>query len=173
MINILLIALGFIMIWRIAVGAKRGLVRELFDLVNLIFISLILTLGFMIYRGYTAGGIVGLVPLIIAIVVLSILYAIIKLVFSPAKLVAKLPLVKSVDKILGLVMGAAEVVIVFWILSCVIKYTDIAPLENYVMPMITGNSLLSNLHTHNLLDKLLLSLVGKITETNVLDFIQV
>ena len=162
MINILLIVLMVIMIWRIAVGAKRGMVKELFGLVNLIFVSLVLSLAFLIYRGYTMGSVIELVPLIIAIVVLSIVYAIIKLVFSPAKLVAKLPLVKSVDKILGVIFGAFEVIVVYWVLSCVIKYTDIPPFEQYVMPMIMGNSLLSNLHANNLLEELLLLLISKI-----------
>jgi len=161
--NILLIILGLIMIWRIAVGAKRGMVKELFDFVNLIFVSLVLTLVFMIYRGYVAtGSFASLIPMIIAIVVLSIVYAIIKLVFSPAKLVAKLPLVKSVDKILGVVIGALEVVLIYWILGCVLKYTDIAPLEQFVVPMINGNSLLANLYQNNLLDNLLTSLLGKV-----------
>lgn len=160
--NILLIILGLIMIWRIAVGAKRGMVKELFGLVNLIFVSLVLTLAFLVYKGYTTGSIIELVPLIIAIVVLSIVYAIVKLVFSPAKLVAKLPLVKSADKILGIVFGAFEVIVVYWVLGCVLKYTDIALLEQYVMPMITSNSLLSNLYANNLLDKLLLFLISKI-----------
>lgn len=162
--NILLIILGLIMIWRIAVGAKRGVVKELFSLVNLIFVSLVLTLVFMIYRTYTAGNMVGLVPMVIAIVVLSVAYAIIKLVFSPAKLIAKLPLVKSVDKILGVVIGALEVVLVYWILGCVLKYTDIAPLEQFVVPMINENSFLASLYQNNLLDKLLTSILGKVVQ---------
>ena len=159
--NILLIILGLIMIWRIVVGAKRGLVKELFGLVNLIFVSLVLTLAALIYRGYIMGSRIELLPLIIALVVLSIVYAIIKLVFSPAKLVAKLPLIKSVDKVLGVIIGAAEVVVAFWVLSCIIKYMDIPQLEAYVMPMIQSNAILSNLHAHNLLDELLLLLLSK------------
>ncbi len=160
--NILLIILGLIMIWRIVVGAKRGVVKELFDLINLIFVSLVLTLAFMIYRTYTAGDMVGLLPMIIAIVVLSIIYAIIKLIFSPAKLIAKLPLVSGVDKVLGVVIGALEVVLIFWILCCLLKYTDIAPLEQYVAPMINGNSFLASLSQNNLLDKLLSTIIGKL-----------
>lgn len=160
--NILLIILGLIMIWRIAVGAKRGLVKELFGLVNLVFVSLVLTLAAMIYRGYVMGNLLELVPLVIAIVVLSVAYAIIKLVFSPAKLVAKLPVVKSVDKILGVVIGATEAIIAFWVLSCIIKYMDIPQLEEYVIPMIMGSKILANLHAHNLLDELLLFLIAKI-----------
>ena len=160
------------MIWRIAVGAKRGLVKELIGLINLIFVSLILTLAFMAYRAYVAGNLVGILPMVIAIVILAIVYAIIKLVVSPAKLVAKLPLVKSVDKILGIVIGAAEVVVVYWILCCVIKYTDIAPLETFALPYINGNAVLANLYQRNLLEQVIVVALNKIAEVNVLDFIQ-
>lgn len=170
--NILLIILLVIMLWRIAVGAKRGLVKELIGLVNLLFVSLILTLASMIYRGYMAGNLISLVPMVIAIVILSIIYAIINLVFSPAKLVAKLPLVKSVDKILGVVVGAAEVIVVYWILCCVLKYTDIAPLEQFALPYINGNVILTNLYQRNLLEQLIAVALNKISEVNVLDFIQ-
>lgn len=170
--NILLIILLVIMIWRIAVGAKRGMVKELIGLVNLIVVSLILTLAFMAYRAYVAGNLVSILPMVIAIVILSIVYAIIKLVFSPAKLVAKLPLVKSVDKILGLVMGALEVVVIYWILCCVIKYTNIAPLEQFMLPYINGNAVLANLYQRNLLEQLIVVALNKIAEVNVLDFVQ-
>ncbi len=160
--NILLIILALIMIWRIAAGAKRGVVKELFGLINLIFVSLVLTLAFMIYRTYTTGDMTKLLPLIIAVVVLSIAYAIIKVVFSPAKLIAKLPLVSGVDKLLGVVIGALEVVLVFWILCCLLKYMDIALLEQYVAPMINENDFLAMLSQNNWLDKLLTMAMGKI-----------
>lgn len=170
--NILLIILALIMIWRIVAGAKRGMVKELFGFINLIFVSVVLTLAFMTFQSYKAGELVKLVPMILAIVVLSIVYALIKLIFSPAKLVAKLPLVKSVDKVLGILIGAIEVVVAYWVLCCILKYTNIVPLEAFVSPYINGNAVLANLCQNNLLDNLLQLMVNKISGINVLDFVQ-
>ena len=164
MTNILLIVLGLIMIWRIVSGAKHGMVKELFGLINVLFVSFVLTLAFMIYRGYKAGDLLSLVPYGAAIIALSIAYAIIKLIFSPAKLVVKLPLVKSVDKILGVVMGAAEVFIVFWVLCSVLEYTNIPILEEKVVPFITANPVLVALSQNNLLEKLVQMLTIKLQE---------
>ena len=170
--NILLIILALIMIWRIVVGAKRGMVKELFGFINLIFVSVVLTLAFMAYQGYKTGELLSLVPMVLAIVALSIVYALIKLIFSPAKLVAKLPLVKSIDKVLGIVIGAIEVVVAYWVLCCILKYTNIIPLEAFVSPYINGNTVLANLCQNNLLDNLLQMAINKIAEINVLDFVQ-
>ena len=42
--NILLIVFALIMVWRIAMGMKKGIVRETIAFINVIFVALVLSL---------------------------------------------------------------------------------------------------------------------------------
>ena len=160
--NILLIALVVIMIWRIYAGMKKGVVREAIALVNVLFVALIIGLVCMITNAYHEKNYLAIVIMFVVIVVLSIVYSILKLVFFPAKVVTKLPVVSSMDKLLGLVMGVAETVIGFWALCYVMMYVEFGTLSEQILMMIGESELLTALYQYNLLGVLLESLKAKI-----------
>lgn len=153
--NILLIIFVIVLIWRISAGVKRGVVRETIGLVNLLFVALVLGLVSMIFEDYHAGNYLRIVVMVLAIVALSIVYSLLKLVFFPAKVITKLPVLSSADKLLGVVIGVAETLIAFWALCCVLMYMDIGVLKEQVMPMIRESRLLTFLYQYNLVGLLL------------------
>ena len=122
--NILLIVLALIMIWRIAMGMNRGGVRETIAFVNVIFAALVLGLVSMVINAYHAGNYIGIALFVIAIVAVSVIYSILKIVFFSAKVISKLPVVSSADKLLGLLIGVAETLIIYWAMCCVFLYVD-------------------------------------------------
>ena len=153
--NILLIVLALVMIWRIAMGMNRGGVRETIAFVNVIFTALVLGLVSMVINAYHAGNYIGIALFIIAIVVVSVIYSILKIVFSSAKVISKLPVVSSADKLLGLVIGIAETLIIYWTMCCVFMYVDLGVLEEQLMLMIRESDVLTGLYEYNLLGVLL------------------
>lgn len=153
--NILLIVLAIILIWRVSAGVKRGVVRETIAFINVIFVALVLGLVCMIFHAYHAENYLSIVLLLVGIVVLSILYSLLKIVFFSAKVISKLPVVSSVDRLLGLVIGAAEALIVFWAMCCVCMYVDLGVLEEQITMMIGESQLLTWLYQYNLLGVLL------------------
>lgn len=160
--NILLIIFVIVLVWRISAGVKRGVVRETIGFINLLFASIVLGLVSMIFQDYHAGNYLRIVVMVIAIAALSIIYSLLKMVFFPAKVITKLPVLSSVDKLLGVIIGVAETLIAFWALCCVLMYMDIGVLKEQVMPMISESRLLTFLYQYNLVGLLLEAVRNKI-----------
>lgn len=160
--NILLIALVVIMIWRISAGMKKGVVRETIALVNVLFVALVLGLVSMITNAYHEGNYIAIAIMFVIIVVLSIIYSVLKMVFFPAKIITKLPVVSSVDRLLGLVIGVAETVIGFWALCYAMMYMEFGTLNEQILMMIGESKLLTAMYQYNLLGVLLETVKTKI-----------
>ena len=160
--NILLIALAVIMIWRISVGMKKGVVREAIALINVLFVALVIGLVCMITNAYHEGNYIAIAIMLVIIVALSIVYSILKIVFFPAKVITKLPVLSSADKLLGLVMGVAETLIGFWGLCYAMMYVEFGTLNTQVLMMIEESKLLTALYQYNVLGVLLEMLKAKI-----------
>lgn len=160
--NILLIVLALIMIWRIAMGMNRGGVRETIAFVNVIFAALVLGLVSMVINAYHAGNYIGIALFVIAIVAVSVIYSILKIVFFSAKVISKLPVVSSADKLLGLLIGVAETLIIYWAMCCVFLYVDLGVLEEQLMLMIRESAVLTGLYEYNLLGVLMDMLKAKL-----------
>lgn len=160
--NILLIVLTLIMIWRIAMGMKRGGVREVIAFVNTIFVALVLSLLSMTINAYHEGNYLGIALFVLGIVIVSVVYSILKIVFFPAKVISKLPVVSSADKFLGILIGMAETLLVYWTMCCLFMYLDLGVLEEQLMTMIKESALLAGLYKYNLLGLVLDSLRTKL-----------
>ena len=149
--NVLLIVLIIVLLWRVAAGMKKGIVREALALINVLFVALIIGLVCMITEAYHAANYMGIVVNILLIVALSIIYSVVKLVFFPAKIITKLPVLSSADKLLGLVFGVAEALIAFWALCCVLMYMDFGVLKEQLLIMIGESKVLTALYQYNVL----------------------
>ena len=160
--NVLLIVLGIVLLWRVSVGVKRGVVREALSLINVLFVSLVIGLVCMIMEAYHAENYMGIVVNMLIIVALSIVYSVVKLVFFPAKVITKLPVLSSADKLLGLVFGVAEALIAYWALCCVLMYMDIGVLKEQLLMMIGESQILTFLYQYNLLGILFETVKAKI-----------
>lgn len=160
--NILLIALAVIMIWRISVAMKRGIVREALSFINILFAALVLGMVSMIVNAYHQKNFIQIIFMVIIITALSILYSVVKVIFFPAKVITKLPVVSSVDKLFGFVMGVAETIIGYWGLCCVAMYFTLGTLNEQVLAMIGSSKILTMLYQYNLLGLLLENIKTKI-----------
>ncbi|MBR2038631.1 MAG: CvpA family protein [Lachnospiraceae bacterium] len=160
--NILLIALAIIMVWRIAAGMKKGIVREALSLVSVLFVVLIIGIVSMITGAYHESNYIAIAVMLVVIVVLSIAYSIIKIVFFPAKVLTKLPVLSSMDKFCGMILGVAETLVGFWGMCYAIMNIEFGTLNQQIFIMIGESSLLTALYQYNLLGVLLETLKEKI-----------
>lgn len=160
--NILLIVVAVFLIWRIAVDMKRGIVRSALALINTLFATLVIGMLCVAVNAYHAENYVAIAISIGIIVVLSIVYSIIKLIFFPAKVVSKLPIVSSVDKLLGLIIGLVETLVTFWALCYVLMFVDLGVLNEQLLRMIGESRILTFLYEYNLLGVLLENIKVKI-----------
>ena len=160
--NILLIAVVVSLIWRIAADTRRGIVCSVFALINTVFAALVIGMLCVAVNAYHAENYLAIGISVVLIAVLSILYSIIKLVFFPAKVLSKLPIVKSVDKLLGVVIGLAETIVAFWIFCYIVMFVDLGSFNQMLLHKIAESKILTFLYEYNLVGVLLESVKEKI-----------
>ena len=99
---------ALVILWRIAVSFKRGLVRELSNTVAILIALGVgyafknIIFGFIDKKFAIAAVYIGYLALLLLI------YKVVSLIFLSLKLFSKLPVIKLIDKLLGAVLGAAE-----------------------------------------------------------------
>ena len=160
--NILLILMAVVFVWRIAVDTKKGIVKASLALISTLFAALVIGLLCVAVNAYHADNYLAIIIAVCIIAVLSIVYSIIKIVFFPARIVSKLPVISSVDKLLGVVSGIVETLIAFWILCYVLMYIDLGVLTEQIMMMISQSRILTFLYEYNLIGLLLEAVKAKI-----------
>lgn len=145
-INIIFIILILILIWRMVSGFQKGMVKELISFVTLIVLSLLVVLLGLGLDSYMDKEIVRLVVIVILVLLLIIGYKLLDFFFFTAKLFAKLPVVKKVDKLLGAVVGIAETVIFVWALYAILSIFDIGDIGIQLWTYIEENVVLRYLY---------------------------
>ena len=108
------------------------------------------------------GNYLGITLFVLGIVIVSVIYSILKIVFFPAKVISKLPVVSSADKLLGVLIGIAETLLVYWTMCCLFMYLDLGVLEEQLMDMIKESALLTGVYKYNLLGVILDTLKDKL-----------
>ncbi|MDY4821687.1 MAG: CvpA family protein, partial [Lachnospiraceae bacterium] len=103
-INWLIILCIILLIWRIVEGFNRGMVKEIISCVSLIVLSIVAILAMTAFTRYMKKDILSMASAIIILLVVLLAHRILGIVFFSAKLVSKLPVIHSADKLLGAVV---------------------------------------------------------------------
>lgn len=149
--NILLLIILLITVVKIADGYKKGMVKEIISFVTLVLMCVVVVLLGIGLRSYMEKEIVGVVIAALLLVVLGIAHHMLKLVFFSAKLISKLPIVSSADKLCGMVVGLLEVILVLWTAYIFIMYFEMGMLGNLIMEYSRDSGVLTWIYEHNLL----------------------
>ncbi len=118
------IALGIIVlifIWRITVGFKRGMVKEIVSLIATAVGGFCVVLILSAINSYMDKEIGQLVQVIIALIIICFGYRLAHLVLTSIGLAVKLPVLKGLDKILGAVIGFVEAGVIVGVLVYILK----------------------------------------------------
>ena len=91
--------------------------------------------------------------------VLGIAHHMLKLVFFSAKMIAKLPIVKRVDKLMGMIVGALEVVLILWTIYTFIMYFQMGTIGNLIIEYSRDSKILTWLYEYNMLAPLVEKIV--------------
>ena len=152
--NYLLIIILLVFVWRIAIGYKRGMVKELQAFVTFLVTSASIILVCKTITAYKEADNIIMIINILILTILGISFSILKMVFFSAKAIVKLPVIHLADKILGIVMGAAEVVFSIWALCLFLDTFSKGIFVKMALAYIKDNSFLLYLYNNNLLEKL-------------------
>lgn len=159
--NWLMIIVAVVLVWRIAEGIHRGMVKEIVSFVSLIVLCLAVGLLGTALSKYMEKDIVSMIVAIILLLLLCIAHRLLSLVFFSAKLIAKLPVIHSVDKLLGAVIGVLETVLLLWTVFTLVMTFDMGVLEQFIITYTNDSAILTFFSKYNLLQNLVDFLAAK------------
>ena len=110
-----------IFIWRISSGFEKGMVQELISLIAMVVAGFSVLLILAAIGSYMDHEIGRLVQMITVLTVVCLVYRLINLLFTSLGLIAKLPVIKGLDKLMGGILGFAEAGVIVALLVQILK----------------------------------------------------
>ena len=114
--NITLIIVFIIFISAAVHGYKKGMTKEISGLISWVVTLFVMSLVIMLYTSFRANEGKNMVLTIVILLLVALVNGIIRLFLKPIKLVAKLPVLKFLDRVLGVVIGIAEGFLIVWLM---------------------------------------------------------
>lgn len=114
--NITLIIVFIIFILAAVHGYKKGMTKEISGLISWVVTLFVMSLVIMLYTSFRANEGKNMVLTIVILLLVALVNGIIRLFLKPIKLVAKLPVLKFLDRVLGVVIGIAEGFLIVWLM---------------------------------------------------------
>ncbi len=162
-VNILVIIVAIIMMCSIAEGYKKGMVREIISFVSLIIMCVVVALIGSALNSYFDGEIFNVIVMILLLCLVGIVRHLLGVVFFSAKVISKLPIVSWVDKLLGIVVGALETVLILWTIFIFIMMLNLGAIGQIILDYTQESQILSWLYQHNYLAYLVERVISQIS----------
>lgn len=142
---------AILLLVRVVVGIKRGFVKEFCSLISVVIASIAVILIAFGVRNFFSHEVVLVVAAIVLILLLGIIYKLLDVFFVSLKLIAKLPVIKYLDKLLGIAIGVAETVLIVWALYCIITIMQPSAFGNWIINCVKNNTIMKYLYVNNYL----------------------
>lgn len=121
MYYIALIIIAIIFIWRITAGFRKGMIQEIISLIAMVIAGVCVILILGAAGSYLNQEIGKTIQMVAVLAVVCLIYRLVHVLFTSLELISKLPIIKSVDKLLGAVVGLAEAVLIVGFLVYFLK----------------------------------------------------
>ncbi len=152
-LNIMLIVLAIAVLIKMVDGYRKGIVKEVISLVSLVVLSVVAALIAYGVNSYHDGKVFNVAVIAVLLILLLVAHHLLGLVFFSAKLATKLPVVHFLDKLLGIVFGAFEVILVLWTLYALMMMMDIGAIGQFIRENTQKSEILTWIYDHNYLAK--------------------
>ncbi len=152
-LNIMLIIVAIAVLIKMVDGYRKGIVKEVISLVSLVVLSVVAAMIAYGVNSYHDGKVFNVVVIAVLLILLLVAHHLLGLVFFSAKLATKLPVVHFVDKLLGIVFGAFEVILVLWTLYAFMMMMDIGAIGQLIRECTQKSETLTWIYDHNYLAK--------------------
>ena len=143
-----IIAVVFLLISAIT-GFKRGLVESTMRLVASILGIIVLVVLAKGVGSFIQGSYINVLMALILLTVLHILHRLGKLILDSCKLVSKLPVIHSLDKIAGIFLGLAEAILFIWLVFLFVGVMNPFGIQEWLMEQVQESTLLTILYRTN------------------------
>jgi len=153
--NLLLIVAALFLLCKMVDGYKKGMVKEIISFVSLVILCVVLTLIANGVNSYFDGEYAKLVMVVVLLVVLGLVHHLLGVLFFSAKMIVKLPIVHWLDKVLGIVVGILETVLIIWTIYTFIMLMDLGAIGQQILIYTEESEILLWFYQHNYLAYLL------------------
>lgn len=147
--NILLIVLVILAVWRGWHGMKKGLVEEIGGLLSLVISLFVLSLGILLYTSVKINDTKNIVLSVVMILVTGLAARLVRVVFKSLSAIAHLPIISALNSLLGIAIGVAEVVVGLWILYVVVANFDLGTIGLQITNWTKQSEILQKLYDMN------------------------
>jgi uncharacterized membrane protein required for colicin V production len=149
--NLVFILFLVLFIVKIAQGFKRGLVKEIIALITLLVLCVIAGLIGYGLRSYVQENYLGLVITVVLFVAVFIAHHLLGLVLFPLKLFSRLPVIHTLDRLLGVVFGIVETVLLIWLVYTLTMEGYLGVNGTLIVEQTAENPILTWIYEHNYL----------------------
>lgn len=160
-LNFLLIIVVILAVYKVVDGYKKGMVKEIVSLISMAVLCAVAALIAGGISNYNSGKIFNVIVAVVLLLLVLIAHQLLKVVFFSAKLVSKLPVVHFVNKLLGMVFGVFEVVLLLWTVYTLIMMMELGAIEQIIVSYTQESKILVWIYEHNYLAYLIELLLSK------------
>lgn len=150
-VNILLIIAGLILLCNVMDGYKKGMVKSIISFVSLIVLCVVVALIGNGLRKYMSGDFISLVVIVLLLGIVGIVNHLLGVVFFSAKILSKLPVIHSADKLLGIVFGILKTVFLIWTTYTLASLFEMGKFETYLTQYTNSSRILLWFYENNYL----------------------
>ncbi len=160
--NLMLLIVLLFIVFKIADGYKKGMVKEIISFVSLVVMCVVVVLISAGLHSFMEKQVVGVIIAIVLLSLLGIAHHLLGVVFFSAKMIVKLPIIHWVDKLLGMVVGALEVILILWTLYTFIMYFGLGMIGSMVIEYTKQSQLLTAVYEYNMLAPIVESVLAEL-----------
>ncbi len=160
--NIMVLIVLFLLLIKIMDGYKKGMVKEIISFVSLIVMCIVVVLISAGLHSYMEKEVIGIVVAVLLLAVLGIAHHLLQVVFFSAKMLSKLPVISWGNKVLGMAVGALEVVLLLWTLYTFIMYFGLGMVGKLIVEYTSQSQLLTWMYELNMLAPIVENVLAKL-----------
>lgn len=160
--NLMTLIVLFLMVFKIADGYKKGMVKEIISFVSLVVMCVVVVLISAGLHSFMEKQVIGVVIAVLLLALLGIAHHLLGVVFFSAKLISRLPIIHWADKLLGMLVGALEVVLILWTLYTFIMHFGLGMIGSLIIEYTNQSRLLTTIYEYNMLAPIVESVLAKL-----------
>lgn len=160
--NLMALIVLFLLVVEIVDGYKKGMVKEIVSFVSLMVMCIVVVLISAGLHSFMEKQVIGVLIAVLLLAVLGIAHHLLGVVFFSAKLIVKLPIIHWVDKLLGMVVGALEVVLLLWTLYTFIMHFGLGRIGEMILEYTNQSKFLTTIYEYNMLAPIVESVLAKL-----------
>lgn len=150
-LNLLQIIVAVILVCMVMDGHKKGMVKSLISLISLLITCVVLFLIGNALSSYFDGRFFSMILTLLLLAAIGLVHHLLNVVFLSAKLIVKLPIVHSLDKLLGIVVGILETILIVWTIYSFNVFRDLGTLGQVLVDYTRDSKILTYLYENNYL----------------------